>query len=141
MSGSASDYLELKLLEHSLGKTSFTMPATVAIALCTVVPDDTKTGATITEVTNANSYARKTVAGTDWNSAASGSISNVNAITFVTATGAGWGAIVGFAIVDSATWGAGNMLYWGSLTSKTISAGDTATFAGGAPGDLVVTMD
>jgi hypothetical protein len=141
MSGSASDYLENKILDHCLGKTSFTMPSTVAIALCTTLPTDASTGATIVEVTNANSYVRKTVAGTDWNAAASGSSSNVNAITFATATGAGWGTIVGFAIVDNATFGAGNVLFWGSLTSKAIAAGDTATFAGGSPGDLVVTAD
>lgn len=141
MSGSLSDYAELKFLEHVVGKTSFTMPATVAVALCTTLPTDASTGATIAEVTNANSYARKTTAGTDWNSAAAGAISNVNAITFVTATGAGWGSIVGFAVCDSATWGAGNVLFWGSITSKTINAGDTASFAGGAPGDLQITMD
>jgi hypothetical protein len=136
MSGSFSDFAELKILELLVGKTAWAN-TTVFLALCTTLPDDTKTGATIVEVTNANSYARLTTTGA-WGTAAAGAIANSSALTFATATGAGWGTIVGFALVDSGTWGAGNMLAWGSLTSKTIAAGDTASFA---IGDLQITLD
>jgi len=142
MSGSLSDYAELKFLEHMVGKTSFTMP-TVYVALVTTLPTDASTGSTLVEPsTSGTAYARKSTAGADWNAAASGAISNANAITFATATGAGWGTVVGFALTDNATAGAGNVIGWGSLgTNKLISSGDTASFAGGTPGDLQITMD
>ena len=53
--GSFTDYLENKVLDHVVGKTSFTMPAVVAVALFTAAPSDAGGG---TEVTNANNYAR-----------------------------------------------------------------------------------
>lgn len=120
---SKSDYLENKILDHCLGKTAFTMPATVAMALCTAVPTDASTGATITEATYTG-YARKTIAGTDLNAAASGTSTNANAITFAACT-AGASTIIGFAICDSATTGAGNVLYWGTVTSKVIDTSNT----------------
>jgi hypothetical protein len=139
MAGSFSDYAENKILDHLVGKTSWTMP-TVYVALCTSAPTDSSTGATIVEPsTSGTAYARKSTAGADWEAAASGANQNANAITFATATGAGWGTITHFALVDSGTVGAGNMLAWGSLTvSKAISAGDTASFAAG---DLDITLD
>jgi hypothetical protein len=141
MSGSFSDYAELKILDHITGKTSFTMP-TIYVALVTTVATDASVGSTLVEPsTTGTAYARKSTAGADWNAAASGATSNANAITFATATGAGWGTIVGFALCDSGTAGAGNVIAWGSLTSKTISSGDTASFAGGTPGDLQITLD
>jgi hypothetical protein len=139
LSGSFSDYCELKILEHIVGKTSFTMP-TIWIALVTTLPTDASTGATLVEPTTAGGtlYARKSTAGSDWGTAAAGAIANSAIITFATAAAAGWGTIVGFALVDSATAGAGNVIAWGSLTSKTILAGDTASFA---IGDLSITLD
>src|SRR5260221_6706225 len=104
---SKSDYLENKVLDHCLGKTAFTMPATVYLALCTVVPSDASTGTTITEATYTG-YARKQIAASDLNAAASGSSSNANAITFAACT-AGTSTIVGFAICDALT--LGNILY------------------------------
>jgi len=134
MSGSLSDYLEKKLLEEIVGKTAYTMP-TAYIALCTAAPTDASTGTTIVEPVG-GSYARKSTAGADWAAASAGSISNANAITFVTATG-DWGECTHFAICDAAT--TGNLLAWGSLTvSKTILNGDTASFA---VGSLVLSLD
>jgi len=64
---------------------------------------------------------------------------NGTAITFPTATGS-WGTILSAYIVDSATYGAGNVLYGGDLaTSKTVGTGDTVSFA--ASGGLTVTED
>lgn len=114
-----------------LGKTSYTMP-TVYVGLYTAAPSDTGGG---TEVTG-GSYARKSTAGADWNAAASGSSSNANAITFITATGS-WGTVTHFGLFDAAS--AGNLLRWAALTtSKTIGSGDTASFAAAA---LVCTED
>lgn len=125
------------------------------LALLTAAPDDTKTGGTITEVANANGYARlKLCAGanpvnTEWqptqggggssaSSGTGGATSNVNTLTFAAPTGAGWGTVTHFAIVDSATWGAGNVLFWGSITPKTIGGGDTVQVTAGSLG---VTFD
>lgn len=134
---SFSDYAENKVLDHVLGKTSFTMPTTVALALCTVVPTDASTGATITEA-NYTGYARKVIAAADLNAASSGSSSNANAITFAACTG-GSSTIIGWAILDNSTTGAGNVLVWGTCTSTVIST--TQTPATIAVGGLVVTLD
>lgn len=128
-----SSYLEAKLIDHTTGKTSYTMPS-VWVGLYTAAPTDAGGG---TEVSG-GSYARKSTAGADW-TAASGnpaSASNAAAITFVTAT-ASWGTVTHFGLFDAAT--AGNLLRWGVLgIAKVIGNGDIASFAIGA---LVVTED
>jgi hypothetical protein len=128
---SKSDYAENKVNELLVGKTAFTLP-TAYVALFTAAPSDSGGG---TEVTG-GSYARKSTAGADWNTSSGGSISNANAITFVTAS-ASWGTVTHWAVFDASS--AGNMLFWAILTnSKTIGSGDTASFAAGA---LVHTED
>ena len=134
MSGSESDYLENKILDHVLGGGDYARPATVYLALYTVAPTDAGGG---TEVTG-GSYARKDVTNntTNWPAASNGAKSNGTEITFVTAT-ANWGEVVAFAIFDTIT--SGNMMYWAPLTeNKTISNGDTAKFA---IGDIDITED
>lgn len=133
MAGTLSDYLENKLLDHIVGKTSFTMPS-VWIGLWTATLSDTSTGATAGEVSG-GSYARKSTAGSDWNAASGGSLTNANALAFPTATGS-WGTVTHFMLVDASS--AGNMLAWADLTaSKTIGSGDTAQFNASA---LTLTM-
>lgn len=130
--GSFSDYLEDKLLDHTVGKASFTMPS-VWIALSTADPLDDGSGMA---EPGAGSYARKSTAAGDWNSASGGAIDNANDITFVEAT-ASWGTITHFALFDALT--VGNMLAHGTLgTPKAIGSGDTAKFAAG---DLDITLD
>ena len=137
MSGSKSDYLEAKLLDHVLGNTAYTAPSTVYIALFTADPTDSGGG---TEVST-GSYARAVVTNntTNWPNASGtspSSKSNGTSFTFPTASGA-WGTVTSYAIFDAAT--VGNMLYWGTLTiSKTVASGDTASFANGT---LTVTED
>jgi hypothetical protein len=126
-----SDYAENKILDHSTGKTAFTMPS-VWVGLYTATPSDAGGG---TEVSG-GSYARKSTAGSDWAAAASGSTSNAAVITFVTASGS-WGTVTHFGLFDAAS--AGNLLMWASLTtSKTIGNGDVASFP---IGNLVLTLD
>lgn len=126
-----SDYTENKLLDHSTGKTSFTMPS-VWVGLYTATPSDAGGG---TEVSG-GSYARKSTAGADWAAASAGSTSNAAAITFVTPSGS-WGTVTHFALFDAAT--VGNMLMWNVLTaSQAIGTGNTVSFAIGA---LVLTLD
>lgn len=130
--GSFGDYLENKVLDHVVGKTSYTMP-TVYVGLSTADPLDDASG--LAEPSG-NGYARVTTSGADWNAASGGATDNANDLTFPEATGS-WGTITHFALFDAAT--AGNMLAHGSLTtSKTIGSGDTAKFAAG---DLDITLD
>jgi hypothetical protein len=138
--GSLSNYAENKILDHIVGKTSFTMPS-IYLALWTdsATIDDASTGSTANEVsTSGTSYARKSTSGSDWEAAASGAIQNAGAITFTTATGS-WGTVKYVALVDNATAGAGNIIAWAQLgTNKAITTGDTASFAAG---DIDITLD
>jgi hypothetical protein len=129
---SKSDYLENKLLDHITGKTAYTMPS-VWVGLFTAAPTDAGGG---TECTG-GSYARKSTAGADWNAASGGSVSNANAITFVTATGSWGGSATHWGLFDASS--GGNLLRWAVLTvAKTVASGDTASFAAGT---LVLTED
>lgn len=136
-----SDYLENELIKHIFRTGSFTKPTVLAVALCTAATTDSQTGATITEVPNSNNYSRQTLNPLDANWAATsgtdGATSNLSAITFPTASGS-WGTITHIAIVDSATHGAGNVLFHGALTvSKSVTSGDTLSFQ---IGDLDITL-
>lgn len=129
--GSFTDYTENKVLDHVVGKTSFTMPS-VWIALFTAAPSDAGGG---TEVSG-GSYARKSTAGADWTAASSGATSNANVITFVTPSGS-WGTVTHFALMDAST--AGNMLAWSALTTpQAVGTGNVVSFA---VGDLDITLD
>lgn len=130
MAGNLSTYSGNKVLELLVGKTGFTLP-TAYLALCTTAPTAASTGATLVEATYGG-YGRKATTGSDWTTAASGNISNAAAIAFDPCT-SGSSIIVGWAAVDSGTIGAGNVLFWGTCVSTTISTSFTpARFAIGA---------
>ncbi len=130
MSGSKSNYLSKKLIEEAIGGLAYTSAANVYLALATTLPDDTTTGTTIVE-TDYASYARTQIGTgnnqTDaWNAATGTTtsvVTNKNAITCPTATGASTNPIVGIAVLDAAS--AGNVLIWASVTSTAIANGDT----------------
>jgi hypothetical protein len=127
MAGSASNYLENKLIDHSLGTTTFTKPTTVYAALYTVAPSDSSAG---TEVTG-GSYARQAIT---FSAASSGSTSNNTNVDFNTMPAV---TVVSVAILDAST--SGNMLYHGTLTTnRTVLAGDSIRIASGA---LVISLD
>ena len=137
MAGSASNYAENKVLDHLTGKTSFAKP-TAYIGLCTADPTDAGTGASSNECADANGYARVATDGDDWDAAAAGAVANAEIIAFPEASGS-WGTATHFALYDSGTHGAGNMLAHALLSvQKTISDGDTPKFA---VGELDLTMD
>lgn len=131
--GGMSNAVELKVLEHLVAKTSYTMPTSpLYLALVTVAVAETDTAATITEA-NYTGYARKSVAGTDWASAAAGAIANANAITFAACT-ASTSTVIGFALCTSSS-GAGDIIAFGTLASMVVSATQTpVNFAVGALG-------
>lgn len=127
MAGSASDYLENKLIDHSLGTTTFTKPTTVYAALYTVAPSDSTAG---TEVTG-GSYGRQTIT---FGAASSGSASNNTNVDF---TNMPTCTVVAVAILDAST--SGNLLYWGTLTtSRSVTSGDAVRISSGA---LTVSLD
>lgn len=133
---SKSDYSELKVLDHMFNDGTFTAAA-VYLALCTTIPTDASLGTNIVEA-NYTTYVRLLINAADMSAAAAGSKTNGLAFTFAACT-AGASTIVGFAIVDSATIGAGNIHYWGTTTSKVIDTSNTPPTI--AVGVLVVTED
>lgn len=122
------------LIDHINGKTAFTFPTTVALALATAAPTSTTTGATVAEATYTG-YGRQTIAAAGFNAASAATPSvatNASTITFAACT-AGTSTLLGFLIADSATTAAGNALWYGTLTSTTISTTQTpATVASSA---------
>ena len=121
-----SQYGMSHLIDHIDGKTSFTMPATVAMGLWTVAPTSTSTGASANESAYTG-YARVTLAGSAFNAATSATPSvstNASTITFGACT-AGTSTLLGFMLIDNATIGSGNALWYGTLASVTISTTQT----------------
>jgi hypothetical protein len=134
-SGGISNYLANIWLDRMFRNQAFSPPTTHA-ALTTATIADSNTGATITEVTNANAYARKTVnpnggSSPTWDLASSGEVDNTHAITMATATGS-WGTVVAACLVDSGTHGAGNLLFYdNAIVDQAVGNGDTVEFAVG----------
>ena len=126
----ASDYLELKLLDHALATAAYTAPTNVYVGLHTGSPADDDSGAN--EITG-NGYTRKVAS---FAAAASGSASTDATITFDAATG-NWGTITHISIYDAAT--SGELLFHGAVTtSKTIETGDTFQISSG---NLTISLD
>ena len=130
MAGSKSFYLSNNMIQHYVGGVAAAAPANVYLALCTTAVTDALTGTTITE-TNYAAYARTQIGTgnnqTDaWNAATGTTtavVTNKNAITCPTATGASTNPIIAIAVCDAAT--VGNILYWCDVTSTPIANGDT----------------
>ena len=110
---SISNYAELKILEHTTGKTAWTIPTNVYVKLHTADAGEAGTTAAATETT------RKVAA---WAAAASGSIATSATLEWTnvstTETYSHW------SLWDDVT--AGNALWTGALsTSAAVTAGDT----------------
>jgi len=120
----ASDYLEDALLDHVLGGSTFSQPATLYLGLYTA---DTglETNSPSAEISG-GSYARKAIT---FDAASGGSADSAATVTFDAATG-NWGTITHVAILDAST--SGNVLFYGAVTtSKTIETGDTFQVSAG----------
>lgn len=127
MAGNLSDYLEVKLLDHFLGTTTYTKPTTVYLALYTAAPTDSSAG---TEVSG-GSYARKVAT---FNGASSGSTTNNSDIDF---NGMPTCTVVAIAVTDALT--SGNILVYGPLTAnKSLDAGDILRVSSG---DLSISIN
>lgn len=139
MAGNLSNYAEGKILEHSVGKTSWTMP-TIQIALFSTLPTDTTspTSGVFSGELSGGGYAR--AANPTWGTVSStgsaSTISNTTAVSFAAAT-ANWSAVVAVGLVDSES--PPNLIWWGPLTaSKTVLSGETFQFGVGA---LTLSLD
>jgi hypothetical protein len=120
-----SQYLDQALLNSVLRATAYVSPTTVYVALNTSASTPTVPG---TEDVDAN-YAR--VAAT-FGAPVGATVSNSTSLAFYGAgRAAGSATIVEAAIYDALT--SGNELYYGALAvSKTVSTGDTLSFAAAA---------
>lgn len=125
-----SDYTENKVLEHILGKTSWTMP-TNYLALFSSAPTDAGGG---TEISG-NGYARLASVAADWATASGGSSNNANQRQWATAT-AQWATVTAFGAYDSAS--AGNLLWWNTCSATYVLVNTQVRFAAAA---LTVTAD
>ena len=117
-----STYLSNKLLDLPVGAVAYTAPATLYFSLHTGVLTAAGTG---TEVSGGN-YSRAAVTNntTNFPAASSASKTNANAITWATAS-ASWGVVQYVGVWDASS--AGNLLYYASITSKTVDANDTVS--------------
>lgn len=130
-----SDWLEQQLASHIFGTGTLPKPGTLAFALCTGVPSDHHTGATLPELPNAGGYARQALAPSadNWQDpvSASGLTRTHKEVLFPEAS-ADWGWVSGVALVDSATHGAGNVWFHGPLNAaKFIGQYDRFLFPSG----------
>jgi hypothetical protein len=131
----ASNYLENKILDHTLryGTAPYVGATTLYLALFNNTSGNAAANleaGTLTDETSTSetAYARKAVT---FAAASSGSSASSATVTFDTAT-ANWGTITHIAVMDGATAGAGNVLFWGAVTtSKTIETGDTFQVSSG----------
>jgi hypothetical protein len=112
--GSLSDFAENELLDH-FANAAYTAPTTIYMALCTADPTDAGTGASMNETADANAYARTAIT---FGAAAVRRVTQDADVSFPESTGTYGAAITHWAIVDSATHGAGNMLAHGAFNAS-----------------------
>ncbi|MBO88194.1 MAG: hypothetical protein CMP14_01620 [Rickettsiales bacterium] len=111
-----SNYLELKVLDHILSTTAYTMPSGIYLALSTGSFGEDASG---TELSG-NAYARQ--GDVAFSAASGGTTSNSANIEFPAATGS-WGSVSHWALFDASS--SGNMLIHGAFSAaKTITTGD-----------------
>jgi hypothetical protein len=132
MMAGLSDTYENRALDWLLVTGTPTRASGTWLALYTAAPTDSTSG---TEVANSGAYARTSIA---FDAAASGATANAGDVTFPTATGS-WGTITHWAVVDSGTYGGGNIILYGAFNaSKTIGTDDVFQVL---DGQLDVTAD
>lgn len=144
MAGSKSDWLEDAVLDHLLGRSSTGLSTglnpTVYVSLWNSTINDAWTSTSTGECAG-STYARVAVTNSsaNWTNSTAGSKQNKTVIEFTTAAGSDWGTVQSFAVGDTTSTSAGNIIYWGDLTvGQTIASGNTVRFSTGA---IVITED
>lgn len=134
---STTYYEANRILDRAFGATAISTPGTLYFGLSASALD--ASGAFTGEPTiGVGAYARATLTNnkTNWDNAASGSLSNLTSVSFPEST-TNWGTMISVFIADGATVGA-NMLYFATLSpSRSVVSGTTLFFDIGA---IVVTM-
>lgn len=127
--GAMSDYLEGKILDHTLAGVPYAPPATRYVSLHTASPGESGTpSAEVTGGQYQRALAQFSAA------AANGSTSNSNTLAFAGMPAA---TVTHVAIYDAPT--GGNLLYYGALTAPVaVTAGGTFVINAGG---LTVTLD
>lgn len=115
MAGGFSNFLEDKTLGHVFIE-DYVAPDNLYIGLCIANPTDAGTGAACNEVSDVDTnYARVETEPSDWElSGTPGIVLNKEIIEFNDPSG-DWGLLTHFVILDSGTYGIGNMLVYGPL--------------------------
>lgn len=133
--GSFSDRLESWILNQWWGNATTTVSGTVYVGLATSAISDSTTGQTVVEPPTANTaYARVAVTNNSTNFPNATGTSpttknNGTAINFAQCT-TNWGTCTDFFFADTSAVATGSIWGWGTLTTpKTISSGDSASFA------------
>lgn len=122
--GSITDFLEDELLDHVFN-AAYSPAAHLYLVLCTADPTDAATGASCNETADSDGYARTLIV---FALPQSRRTTQISEIEFPQASGDYGSPITHWAIADSETHGAGNVLAHGSFAdSKSISSGDTPT--------------
>ena len=135
MASGLGNYVINEIIDHIFGTGAVYAPETnLYIALLTSTPDANDSGASLPGEVSGGSYARVTC--DTWDAAGTAEATeNSQTVTFAQAT-AVWGAVTHFCVMSHIT--TGDMIGWGVLTApRTISTGDTASFA---TGDLDVSI-
>ena len=101
------------------------LPSTVYVGLSSTPP--TTSGGNVTEPSGGG-YARVSSINTNWIENSNGGVQNNSTITFPTSTGS-WGTENYFVVYDAPT--GGNLLFFGTITTQTISTGTTPSFTSG----------
>jgi hypothetical protein len=126
--GSLSNFAEQACINHLSTNQAYSPAANLYLALATGDPGETATGASMSEAANANGYARTAIT---FGAAASRRITQNADVVFPQASGS-WGTISHWAIVDSGTHGAGNVLAYGAFgTPFTLVSGNVRTVPSG----------
>jgi len=127
---SFSNWMENYILNNSV------RVGTRYVGLCRNNPGEGATGANCQEVANTYGYARAVATGY-WSGASNGQISNTSAIVFPLATG-NWGVVSYFVVCNSGSYGAGNVIVYGSLSAaRSITKYSRPQFS---PGQLRITL-
>ncbi|KKN28893.1 hypothetical protein LCGC14_0849460 [marine sediment metagenome] len=128
---SFSDIMENSIMNLIFGATPYplTLPyGPLSIGLCSASPTDAGTGASCNEVPHVYGYERIQTIIPDWYVSTVGVVTNSQVLSFPEALG-DWGAVTHFVILDNPTYGQGNVLLWGPITTPAfIALGSTPRF-------------
>lgn len=133
---SFSNFMELKVLDLVWSNAALTISGTYFVGLATSTITTAQTGITVVEPSTASTaYARVAIVNNATNWPAStvvntiGQKQNNSGINFPQCT-TNWGTVTYFFMADGSAVSTGSIIGFGALTTaKTISSGDTASFA------------